>query len=182
MKRIGIALALLGLISSVTADAASPERERAMELSAPGSKSSLGNICLAVYNAVKAEPASASQIFAEVLSQRTTWKSSEIAAIFRSVLMARPDLSADLTKFTRATRGGSKFGKDGKGEVISTPGLPREINEMLTYLYTASLEDGVPEATYNELINPPAEEPFIPGAPPTPINVIVTPDDMSPAN
>ncbi|MBQ8480504.1 MAG: hypothetical protein IJ503_09010 [Akkermansia sp.] len=184
MKRIGIALALLGLISAASADAASPERAKAMELSAPGSKSSLGSICLAVYKAVKAEPARASEIFGEVISQRTTWKVSETSAIFRAVLMARPDLGAAWGQFVRANRGAklNRYGKDGKGGAVNAPGLPREINEMLNYLYNASLEDGVPEDTFNELINPPAELPYIPVAPPTPINVIVTPGDMSPAN
>ena len=181
MKRIAIALALLGLVTAASADAASPERVKAMELSAPGSKSSLGNICLAVYNAVKAEPAKASGIFGEVISQRTTWKASEVTAIFRSVLMARPDLASSLSKFARAKResGVAKKGKEGS---YSVPGLPREINEMLNCLYNASLEDGVPETAFNELVNPPAEEPYIPVAPPTPINVMVTPGDMSPAN
>lgn len=181
MKRICVALVLLGLVSVASADAASPEREKVMELSAPGSKSSLGNICLAVYEAVKAEPAKASEIFGDVISQRTTWKTSEIAAIFRSVLMARPDLGTAMSKFARASRGGD-LGKQGKDGSYNVPGLPGEINEMLSHLYNASLEDGVPEATFNELINQPSERPYIPVAPPTPINVIVTPGDMSPAN
>ncbi len=181
MKRICVALALLGLVSVASADAASPEREKAMELSAPGSKSSLGNICNAVYKAVKAEPDKASQIYGEVISQRTTWKSSEASAIFRAVLMARPDLGTALTKFARAERG-AKLAKQGKDGSFDTPGLPREINEMLSYLYNASLEDGVPETTFNEVINPLVGDSFVPGAPPAPINVIVTPGDMSPAN
>lgn len=181
MKRLGIALALLGLVSASYADTVSPERAKAVELSAPGSKSSLGNICLAVYKAVKAEPGKATSIFAEVISQRTTWKSSEIAAIFRAVLMARPDLSAALTEFSRANRT-AEFGKDGKGGVNGVPGLPQELSEMMQSVYNASVEDGVPEATFNELINPPVEDPYLPVAPPSPINVIVTPGDMSPAN
>lgn len=180
MKRICVALALLGLVSVASTEAASAERVKAMELSAPGSKSSLGSICNAVYRAVKAEPSKATDIFTEVLNQRTTWKAGELASIFRAILMARPDLNADLTKYVRATRS-SKYGK-GANDGVENPGLPREINEMLTALYTASLEDGVPDSTYNELINPVVEDPFIPGAPPTPINVIVTPGDMSPAN
>lgn len=178
MKKTYVALALVGLVSAVSAETASSERVIAMEQSAPGSKSSLGNICHSVYKAVKAEPAKAAEIFTEVLNQRTTWKASELAAIFRAVLMARPDLNADLTKYVRATRS-SKFGKG--DEVVENPGLPREVNEMLTALYSASLEDGVSENTYNELINPVVEDSFIPGAPPAPINVIATPGDMSPA-
>ncbi len=174
-------MALLGLVSAASVEAASPEREKAMELSAPSSKSSLGNICLAVYKAVKAEPTKASDIFGEVISQRTTWKASEVTAIFRSVLMARPDLGSAFAKFARANRG-ADLGKRGKDGSYNTPGLPREINEMLSSLYNASLEDGIPETAFNELINPPAEEPYIPVAPPTPINVLVTPGDMSPAN
>lgn len=164
----------------MVADAAQKnvEREQAVWLSAPGSKVSLGAICNAVYKAVKAQPEEAAEIYAEVLEQRTTWKASECAAIFRSVLMARPDLKGNLNSYVRTYRGG----KNAKDAAPKPADIHPELYDMLNALYNASLEDGVPENTVNEIMGEPGYVPALPPVPPpgeSPVNFIVTPGDMS---
>ncbi|MBR2125482.1 MAG: hypothetical protein IJ943_01975 [Akkermansia sp.] len=153
---------------------ASPEWEKAVELSAPESKASLGSICLAVYKAVKAEPDKAADIFEDVIEQRTTWKVSECVAIFKAVLMALPDEKRNLARYARSYRGG----KDAKS-APSVDGPDPIINRMLDALHRASLEDGVPEQVFNELIDTPDEVFHDWGPPPAPIDYFVTPEDSS---
>ena len=166
---------ILGVLCA-PATFAGPERDLAVASADPDSRASLASICNNVYKAVKAEPKQAVAIYEDVISQRTTWTSAQCAAIFRAVLMARPDLSADLSRLIGLHRGG-KFGKD----AAACPNdVPQEVYEMVRVLYGSSLEDGVPEETINELLIIPDDDNHDWGAPPTPINLIVTPDDTSP--
>lgn len=158
---------------------AGPERDAAVAAAAPDSKASLGGICNAVYKAVKAEPEQAAEIYEDILAQRTTWKASECAAIFRSILMARPDLGRNLSSYVRTYKGG----KNGKDAPEAPKDMHPELYDMLNALYQASLEDGVPEQTVNEVMNFPDFPPHDDGAPSgfyPPMEIIVTPDVVSP--
>lgn len=131
------------------AQAAGPELDRAVALSAPDSHALLSDICNAVYKAVKESPQEPDKVFEAVLSQRTTWEASECYAIMRAILLARPDLAGDLSQFVLANKGG----KDGKGGVGAAYGsISPVLYNMLNILYQASLEDGVPEDAINTLM------------------------------
>lgn len=148
-KTVYIAAALLAGACIVPAHAAGPELDRAVALSAPDSKALLSDICNAVYKAVKEAPQEPDKVFEAVLNQRTTWKASECYAIMRAILLARPDLAGDLSQFVLANKGG----KDGKGGIEAAHGnLNPVLYNMLTILYQASLEDGVPEDAINTLM------------------------------
>ena len=168
---------MLVLLSAgvLSAEDMTPQMEKVMVATAPESKASLNAICLAVYEAVKAEPQKASSIFDEVIQQRTTWKASECTAIFRAVLMALPDEKRNLSQYARSYKGG----KDGKNAGMVTVGPDPVISEMLDSLYRASLEDGVAETTFNYLIDTPDVVSHDWGAPPSPGSFFVTPDDSS---
>lgn len=177
MKVFGIALALLMGGLFIPESFASTARTTAVAMASEGSKASLGAICNEVYKAVKAQPDQAAEIYEEVISQRTTWKASQLAAIFRSVLLARPDLRKGLSGWVRSYRGG-KDAKDGKGGYDYPAGVDPELVDMINSLYQASLEDGVPEMTVNEIMTDPG---YVPPMPPVPehIDLIVTPGDTS---
>lgn len=175
MKKILVVFIALLAAGVLPVGAASPEWEKAVALSAPESKASLGSICLAVYKAVKAEPDKAAEIFDDVIQQRTTWKVSECVAIFKAVLMALPDEKRNLARYARSYRGG----KDAKS-MPSVDGPDPVISRMLDSLHQASLEDGVPEQVFNQLIDTPDEVFHDWGAPPpAPIDYFVTPSDSS---
>ncbi len=174
-KPIAIMLVLLAA-GVLPVEGASAEWDKAVALSAPESKASLNAICLAVYEAVKAEQDKAAEIFDDVIQQRTTWKVSECVAIFKAVLMALPDEKRNLARHARSYRGG----KDAKSKSGSTTvGPDPVINKMIDTLYQASLEDGVPEQVFNQLIDTPDEVFHDWGAPPSPVNFFVTPGDSS---
>jgi len=175
MKAKLLTLVLMLGVLCAPATYAGPERDLAVASADPASKASLAAICNNVYKAVKAEPKQAVAIYNDVISQRTTWTSAQCAAIFRAVMMARPDLNADLSRLIGLHRGG-KFGKNA---AACPEGVPQEVYDMIRVLYDSSLEDGVPEETINELLIIPDDDNHDWGAPPTPIDIIVTPDDTS---
>lgn len=179
MKTKYLAAALLLGVTLSPCVNAGPERDAAVAAAAPDSKASLGGICNAVYKAVKAEPDQAAEIYEDILAQRTNWKSGECSAIFRSILMARPDLGRNLSAYVRTYKGG----KNGKDAPQAPDGMHPELYDMLNALYQASLEDGVPEQTVNEVMNFPDIPHHDDGAPSgfyPPFEILVTPDPVSP--
>lgn len=134
---------------------------RAVALSAPSSKASLSAICKSVYDAVKESPEEADKVFSSVLSQRTNWKASEVYAIFRAILLARPDLAGNLNSYVAASKGG-KDGKDGKcvyvgggssfgSNEVRNVEMDPMLYRLMNTLYEASLPDGVAEGAVNML-------------------------------
>lgn len=146
--------------------AAGPALDKAVALSAPDSKASLSAICKSVYDAVKEDPEEADEVLSSVLAQRTTWKSSEVYAIFRAIVLARPELgwylvayadykngegSGDQSSSGDSSGSGDAAGQGGTGSASgagSTGGTDPAIMNLMFYrlmnvLYEASLEDGV---------------------------------------
>ena len=165
--------------------------DKAVALSAPSSKASLSAICKSVYDAVKESPEEADKVFSSVLSQRTTWKASEVYAIFRAVLLARPDLAGNLGDYVAAPKGG----KNGKEVYTGSTNMDPMLYRLMNVLYEASLEDGVAEDAVNMLaitITGVYEGAYIPTTkdpntntnrvPDDEFEVIPTPGDMSKAN
>jgi len=150
MKKMAYLAAVLMLgVCAAPANAAGPELDKAVALSAPDSGASLSAICNSVYLAVKESPNELDKVFATVINQRTTWKASECYAIMRAALLARPDLASGLCSCVLTYKGG-KDGKGGKGGADSASlNLDPLLNNMISALYQASLEDGVPEETLN---------------------------------
>ena len=169
MKTVHLAMLMLAGIVAVPASYAGSAKDNAVALAAADSRVSLGAICLAVYEAVKAEPQEAVSIYAEVINQRTTWTPNECASIFRAVLMARPDLKGNFSSYVRTYNSG----KNSKDEPTAHPEIPQELFDMLNALYQASLAEGVAEATINELIRGVDVITHTP-------DVLVTPNDASP--
>ena len=56
------------------------------------SKVSIDKLCMAVYEAVKADSSKAVDIFKSVMMQRDTWSATDTYAILRSILLADPSL------------------------------------------------------------------------------------------
>ena len=175
MKKTYIAIALLLGVFVAPVALAGPAADAAVALAAADSKASLGAICNAAYKAVLAEPEQAAEIYEAILAQRTTWTAGQCDAIFRSILMARPDLGGNLSSYVRTYKGG----KNAKDAPSAPEGMHPELYDMLNVLYQASLEDGVPEETVNEIMitygSTIAHEPGIP------VELIVTPADTSPS-
>lgn len=151
-KTVYMAIAFLIGACAVPVNAAGPEFDKAVALSAPDSGALLSDICDAVYKAVKEAPQEPDKVFEAVLNQRTTWKASECYAILRAILLARPDLAGDLSQFVLANKGG-KDGKGGKGgRDVYHGNLDPVLYNLLSILYQASLEDGVAEDAINTLM------------------------------
>ena len=60
--------------------------------SVAASGASIDKVSLAVYEAVKAQPDKAADIFQSVISQRASWSVTDTYAVLRSVLLASPSL------------------------------------------------------------------------------------------
>lgn len=68
---------------------------------------SIDKLSLAVYEAVKAQPNKAADIFRSVMSQRSSWNVTETYAVLRSVLLASPSLEASFVQGVASYQGGS---------------------------------------------------------------------------
>ena len=68
---------------------------------------SIDKLSLAVYDAVKAQPDKAADIFRSVMSQRSSWNVTETYAVLRSVLLASPSLEASFVEGVASYQGGS---------------------------------------------------------------------------
>ncbi len=142
----------LAALSAAPVMAAGPTLDKAVALAAQDSGARLSDICYAVYKAVKEAPEEADVVFSQVISQRTTWTSGEVYAIFRAVLLARPDLEEEFRTQAASYKPseGSIKGKDSySGDAAKDPMLYK----MLNILHEASLPEGVLPAVINSLMN-----------------------------
>lgn len=150
MKKMAYLAAVLMLgVCAAPANAAGSELDKAVALSAPDSGASLSAICNSVYRAVKESPGEMDKVFATVINQRTTWKASECYAIMRAALLARPDLACLLCSSDLSRSRVIQDSKGGKGGANGSLHLDPLLNNMISSLYQASLEDGVAEETIN---------------------------------
>ena len=63
-----------------------------VQMAKKDSKVSIDALCMAVYEAVKADSSKAVDVFKSVMMQRDTWTATDTYAILRSVLLAAPHL------------------------------------------------------------------------------------------
>lgn len=94
MKKALFITLLAGVFASASAVAA-PEQAQQGDLAKMAkkeSKTSIDALCMAVYEAVKAEPSKAVEVFKDVMMQRDSWSATDTYAILRSVLLAAPTL------------------------------------------------------------------------------------------
>ena len=91
MKKALLVLLIAGLFSGGVCNAAVTSAQLA-KMAQKSSKTPLDALCLAVYEAVKADESKAVDIFKSVMSQRDTWTATETYAILRSILLASPAL------------------------------------------------------------------------------------------
>ncbi len=127
--------------------AAGPNLDKAVTLASKNSGASLNDICLATYKAVKEAPEQADEVFSQVISQRSTWTAGEVYAIFRSVLLARPDLEANFSDYVASYKGG----KNAKDAPEAPSSMHPTIYKLLNALHEASLPEGVVQTVINSL-------------------------------
>ncbi len=138
----------LAALAAAPVMAAGPALDKAVSLAAQSSGARLSDICYAVYKAVKESPDEADVVFSHVISQRTTWTAGEVYAIFRAVLLARPDLEEEFRTHVASYKGADRYDKDSySGDAAKDPMLYK----LMTALYEASLPDGVVPAVINGL-------------------------------
>ncbi len=142
-------VALAALAAPVMA--AGPTLDKAVALAAQDSGARLSDICYAVYKAVKEAPDEADVIFSQVIARRTTWTSGEVYAIFRAVLLARPDLEEEFRTHAASYKGGN--GMKGKDSYSGGAAKDPMLYKLLTALHEASLPDGVAQVVMNSLMN-----------------------------
>ncbi len=70
------------------------------------SGASIDKLSLAVYEAVKAQPDKAADIFQGVMSQRSNWSVTDTYAVLRSVLLASPSLEGAFVQSATAYQSG----------------------------------------------------------------------------
>ena len=76
-------------------------------MAGPKSGVSLDALSVAVYEAVKASPQSAVEVFQTVMKQRGSWSVTETYAILRAVLLASPSLESGFVQAASAPQAGS---------------------------------------------------------------------------
>ena len=91
MKKTLMAMVLVGVFSGNLCVAA-PAPEQVAKMAQKGSGTSFDALCVAVYEAVKAAPNNAVEIFKPVMMQRESWTATETYSVLRSVLLAAPSL------------------------------------------------------------------------------------------
>lgn len=154
------AVALVALVCSSFAPvyAAGSAYDKAVQAASRDSKAGLSDICSATYKAVKESPDEADKIFEAILAQRADWKAGEVYAIFRSVLLARPDLTAEVGTLVANHSKNGKNGYDGSdsseegaivGAVTGSAAVSPMLARLVNTLYEAALEPGVAESALN---------------------------------
>ena len=91
MKKTLIAMLLVAAFAGNICVAASTT-EQVVKMAQKGSGTTFDALCVAVYEAVKAEPNNAVEIFKSVMMQRESWSATETYSVLRSVLLASPAL------------------------------------------------------------------------------------------
>lgn len=105
MKKMLSVILLAGVFAGpVFAEESSVSAAVAMAQSKSGV--SIDKLSLAVYEAVKAQPGKAVEIFQSVMSQRTSWSVTETYAVLRSVLLASPSLESSFVQSAASYQAG----------------------------------------------------------------------------
>ena len=91
MKKTLMAILLAGVFVG-NVSVAAPSTEQVTKMAQKNSGISFDALCVAVYEAVKAEPNNAVEIFKRVMMQRESWSATETYSVLRSVLLAAPAL------------------------------------------------------------------------------------------
>ncbi len=97
---------------------------------------SIDKLSLAVYDAVKAQPDKAADIFRSVMSQRSSWSVTDTYAVLRSVLLASPSLEASFVQGVASYQGGSY-----DASVVTSSGY-----QLVTALFTMAQTQSVASA------------------------------------
>lgn len=108
----------------------------------PESGVSIDKLSLAVYDAVKAQPNKAVDIYLSVVSQRSSWSVTETYALIRSVLLAAPHMEAE---FIHAAAESIENGST----VVS---VENQGGELLSYLYNMAQTKAVADAVVQGVI------------------------------
>ena len=93
MKKMLSMLLIAGMIAG-TVSCAAADVTQLTKMAQKESKTPLDQLCMAVYEAVKADASSAVDVFKSVIMQRDSWTATETYSILRSVLLAAPNLEA----------------------------------------------------------------------------------------
>ncbi|MBR1981328.1 MAG: hypothetical protein IKA23_01085 [Akkermansia sp.] len=109
MKK-ALVIFLLGglLVAPVFSQDAALDKVTAMAQEKSGA--SLDALSMAVYEAVKAQPQKAVDVFQGVMTQRKSWTVTETYAILRSVLLASPSLEASFVQNAAVYQSGGASG------------------------------------------------------------------------
>ncbi len=152
MKTLGICVFVaLAALGAAPVMAAGPALDQAVAVAAQKSGASLSDICYAVYKAVKESPEEADVVFSRVIAQRTNWTSGEVYAVFRAVLLARPDLEEEFRTQAASYKGGE--GIEGKESYTGEAAKNSMGYKLMTALYESNLPEGVVPAVINALQN-----------------------------
>lgn len=106
------------------------------------SGATLDKLSMAVYEAVKAQPDSAVEIFKSVMSQRSNWSVTETYAVLRSVLLASPTLEAAFVQQAADFQAGAY-----SVDVVSSVGA-----QLLSALYTMPQTQSVAPAVVQGVV------------------------------
>lgn len=101
---------------------------------------SIDKLSLAVYDAVKAEPSKAADVFQSVMSQRSSWSVTETYAVLRSILLASPSLESSFVQSAAVYQGAD-------GSAAGTVGY-----QLLTALYTMPQTQSVAAAVVQGVV------------------------------
>lgn len=122
MKKVLSMILLAGFcVGPVTAGEVGYETVASM--AQEGSGVPIDQLCMAVYNTVKAMPDKAVDIFQTVITQRNSWTATEVYAILRAVLLAAPGVDAEFVRGveTYQASGYKTFPSDTEGaKLLST--------------------------------------------------------------
>lgn len=191
MKKILSLILAAGMLSGV-ATAAAPDVSQVAKMAQKDSDVSIEALCMAVYEAVKANPDAAVDVFKEVMMQRESWNATDTYAILRSVLLAAPALEDGFVKNAPAYNN-----NPGSYEVVAVDSVGYQ---LLAALYTlpqtqpvagtvaqAVLAGTVTGTSVGSGVSSDALEGFVPNAPNTTPEqdlypVIPTPGPVSPNN
>lgn len=106
MKKVLSIVMLAGLLTGPVY-AADADVAKVTAMAQENSGATLDALSMAVYEAVKANPQSAVDIFQSVMSQRKSWSVTETYAVLRSVLLASPSLEAGFVQNASVYQGGA---------------------------------------------------------------------------
>lgn len=184
MKKIFSMILLAGVFAgSVFSEEAGVSSVVAM----PQAKSgvSIDKLSLAVYEAVKAQPSKAVEIFQGVMAQRSSWNVTETYAVLRSVLLASPSLEASFVQGAASYQAGGY-----SASAVSSAGY-----QLLAALYTMPQTQSVAAAVVQGVVgssvvgraagngvSQSALESFVPVAPSAPEYTVTTTPPPTSAN